>query len=100
MADSRSVFEARVQDRPRGGIEPERARDVDGGAVEPGGGEARGVVGLQSPGPLNPDVAGPVDHDLGDLRVLEQPLQARKERSEVADAARALHIRPSSRCRQ
>ena len=30
----------------------------------------------------------------------EQPLQARQERLEVADAARALHIRPSSRCRQ
>ena len=64
------------------------------------GGEFGCVVGFEPARPLDPDVAGSVDHDLGDLRVSEQLLEARKERSEVADAARALHIRPSSRCRQ
>ena len=84
----------------RGGIEAERPGDVDRGAVEPGGGESRRLVGLESAASLDPDVAGSVDHDLGDLRVLKQRLQARKERLQVADSACALHIRPSSRSRQ
>ena len=47
--------------------------------------------GSSRPPSLDPDVAGSVDHDLGDLRVLEERLQARKERLQVADSARALH---------
>ena len=84
----------------RGRIEAERTRDVDRGAVEPGGGESRRLVGLEPAASLDPDVAGSVDHDLGDLRVLKERLQARKERLQVADPAGALHIRPSSRSRQ
>ena len=98
--DPRPVFETCVQDRLRGRIEPERAGDVDRRPVEPGGGECGRVVGLQPPRPLDPDVAGSVDHDFGDLRVPEQGLQARQERGQMADAAGALHIRPSSRSRQ
>ena len=86
--------------RMGGGIEPERPGDVDRGAVEPGGGEPGRLVGLEAAPSLDPDVARSVDHDLGDLRVIEQGSKAREERSEVADAARALHIRPSSRSRQ
>ncbi|MDE2762420.1 MAG: hypothetical protein OXK74_06470 [Gemmatimonadota bacterium] len=98
--DPRSVFEPSVQDWLRGGIEPERPGDVDRRAVEPGGGERGRVLRLKFPGSLDPDVAGSVDHDLGDRRVFEQTLQPRKERGEMVHAARALHIRPSSRCRQ
>ena len=75
--DPRSVAEPGVEDRPRGGIEPERPGDVDRGAVEPRGGESGRVVGLEPAASLDPDVAGSVDHDLGDLRVIEQGLQAR-----------------------
>ena len=98
--DPRAVLETGIEDGSGGGIEAERPGDVDRGAVEPGGGESRRLVGLESAASLDPDVAGSVDHDLGDLRVLEERLQARKERLQVADSACALHIRPSSRSRQ
>ena len=75
--DPRSVAEPGVQDRPCGGIEPERPGDVDRGAVEPGGRESGRVVGLEPAASLDPDVAGSVDHDLGDLGVLQEHLQAR-----------------------
>ena len=54
--DPRSVAEPGVQDRPCGGIEPERPGDVDCGAVEPGGGESGRLVGLELPRALDPDV--------------------------------------------
>ena len=84
----------------RGRIEPERARDVDGCPVERGGGERRCFDGLELSAAFDPDVAGAVDHQLGDLRVLEHGLEPGQERLQVPDPARALHIRPSSRSRQ
>ena len=85
---------------PGRGIEPERARDVDGRPVERGGGERRRLDGLELAAAFDPDVAGAVDHQLGDLRVLEHGLESRQERLQVRDPARALHSRPSSRSRQ
>ena len=98
--DPRAVLETGIEDGSGGGIEAKRPGDVDRGAVEPGGGESPRLVGLESAASLDPDVAGSVDHDLGDLRVLEERLQARKERLQVRDPAGALHSRPSSRSRQ
>ena len=98
--DPRAVLEPRVEDGARGRIEPERPRDVDRRPVERGGGERGCVDGLELPAALDPDVAGAVDHQLGDLRVLEHGLEPGQERPQVPDPARALHSRPSSRSRQ
>ena len=57
-------------------------------------------MGSSSAAALDPDVAGAVDHELGDLRILEHGLEARQERLQVSYPARALHSRPSSRSRQ
>ena len=98
--DPGAVVEPCVEDGPRGRIEPERARDVDRRPVERGGGERRRFDGLELPAAFDPDVAGAVDHELGDLRVLEHGLEAGQKRLQVPDPARALHSRPSSRSRQ
>ena len=95
-----AVVEPRVEDGPRGRIEPERPRDVDRRPVERGGGEGGCFDGLELPAALDPDVAGAVDHQLGDLRILEHGLESGQERLQVPDPARALHSRPSSRRRQ
>ena len=36
-----------------------------------------GAVRRQPPGPLDPDIAGAVDHDLADLGILQSALQSR-----------------------
>ena len=98
--DPRAVIEPRVEDGPGRGIEPERARDVDRRPVEGGGGERWRLDGLELPAALDPDIAGAVDHQLGDFRIFEHGLESRQERLQMPDAARALHSRPSSRSRQ
>ena len=98
--DPGAVVEPCVEDGPGGRIEPERARDVDRRPVERGGGERRRLDGLELAAAFDPDVAGAVDHQLGDLRVLEHGLESGQERLQVSDPARALHSRPSSRSRQ
>ena len=75
--DAGAVLEPGVEDGPRGGIEPERAGDVDRRPVERGGGERRRLDGLELPTALDPDVAGAVDHQLGDLRIFEHGFEAR-----------------------
>ena len=82
------------------GSSPSGLRDVDRRPVERGGGESRCLDGLELAAAFDPDVAGPVDHELGDLRVLEHGLEPGQERLQVPDPARALHSRPSSRSRQ
>ena len=98
--DPRAVVEPRVEDGPRGRIEPKRARDVDRRPVERGCGERWCLDGLELTAAFDPDVSGAVDHELGDLRVLEHGLESGQERLQVSYPARALHIRPSSRSRQ
>ena len=98
--DPGAVLEPRVEDGPGRGIEPQRAGDVDGRPVECGGGERRRFEGLELPAAFDPDVSGAVDHQFGDLRILEHGLEARQKRLQVPDPARPLHIRPSSRRRQ
>ena len=95
-----AVVEPCVEDGPRGRIEPERARDVDRRPVERRGGERWCFDGLELPAAFDPDVAGAVDHQLGDLRIFEHGLEAGQERFQVSYPARALHSRPSSRSRQ
>ena len=56
--------------------------------------------GLELAAAFDPDVAGAVDHQLGDLRIFEHGLEAGQERLQVSYPARALHRRPSSRSRQ
>ena len=98
--DPGAVLEPRIENGPGRGIEPERARDVDRRPVERGGGERWCLDGLELPAAFDPDIAGAVDHELGDLRVLEHGLESGQERLQMPDPARALHIRPSSRSRQ
>ena len=98
--DPGAVLEPCVEDGPGRGIEPERAGDVDGRPVERRGGEGRCLDGLEFTAAFDPDVAGAVDHQLRDLRILKHGLEARQERPQMPDPARALHIRPSSRRRQ
>ena len=98
--DPRAVLEPRIENGPGRGIEPERAGYVDGRPVERSGGELRRVERLELPTPLDPDVPRAVDHELGDLRILEHGLEPRQERLQMPDPARPLHIRPSSRSRQ
>ena len=98
--DPGAVLEPCVENGPGRGIEPERARDVDRRPVERGGGERRRLDGLELAAAFDPDVPGAVDHQLGDLRVLEHGLESGQERLQMPDPARALHSRPSSRSRQ
>ena len=98
--DPRAVVEPGVENGPGRGIEPKRARDVDRRPVERGGGERWCLDGLELAAAFDPDVAGPVDHELGDFRILEHGLEAGQKRLQVPDPARALHIQPSSRRRQ
>ena len=98
--DPGAVLEPRIENGPGRGIEPKRPRDVDRRPVERGGGERRCLNGLELPAALDPDVAGPVDHELGDLRILEHGLESGQERLQMPDPARALHSRLSSQSRQ
>ena len=82
------------------GSSPSGLRDVDRRPVERGGGERWRLDGLELPAALDPDIAGAVDHQLGDLRIFEHGLESGQERLQVPDPARALHSRPSSRRRQ
>ena len=70
-----AVVEPCVENRPGRGIEPERPGDVDRRPVERGGGERRRLDGLELPAAFDPDVAGAVDHQLGDLRIFEHGLE-------------------------
>ncbi len=56
--------------------------------------------GSSFPAAFDPDVVGAVDHEFGDLRILEHGLKSGQERLQVSDPARPLHSRPSSRSRQ
>ena len=97
--DARAVRQAGVEDRRSLGVEPQRPRDMDRGPVE----DVRRELG-SSDGPkpfaraLDPHIAGPVYHQLGDVHVVKDVRQAGKERLQVVhpDA----HIWPASRARQ
>ena len=98
--DPRAVLESCVEDGAGHGVEPERSGDVDRRAVERGRVERGGVDGFEPAPALDPDVLRAVDHELGDLGVLEHGLEAGEERPQVPDPAGAVHSRPSSRSRQ
>ena len=81
-----AVFEPRVDDRHGGRIEPQRPRDVDGRAVQRGRVQVRSGNGREpGSGALHPYVAGTVDHQLGDLHVVEQLIEPGQEGLEVLE---------------
>ena len=79
-----AVLEPRIENGPGRRIEPERPRNVDRRPVECRGGERWCFDGLELPAALDPDVAGAVDHQLGDLRIFEHGLEARQKRLQVS----------------
>ena len=97
--DPGAVRQPGVEDRRRLGVQAQRPRDVDRGPVEDARSELRSIVGLEPLArALDPDIAGPVYHELGDVHVIQDRLKARQERLQVIQPD--AHIWPASRARQ
>ena len=97
--DAGPVLEAGVDDGDGFGVEGERPRDVDRGAVERGRVQGGSVQGCEACArPLDPDVAGAVDHEFGHVHVVEDVFEPGQEGLEVGKGD--AHSLPASRARQ
>ena len=87
-----------------GRIEAERPCNLNGRSIQrrriEGG---RGLL-PDFPPAFNPDVAGPVNHDLADVLIFEDRFQTRQERTQVVHASSVpicrAHIFPAATARQ
>ena len=58
--------------------------------------QVRRFIRRQAPGPLDPNIAGPVNHDLADFGIFKGVLQARQKRFEMFKPTCGAHIWPVS----
>ena len=77
---------------------PRQAAGQDRGPLKRRSGQLRGVVRIEFPMPLDPDVVRTVDHDLAHFRVLQNLLQSWQERFQQLQTV--AHIFPSAFARQ
>ena len=59
------------------GSKPKRTGDMDGRPQQGRFVQVGRVMGRQPPGPLDPDMAGAVNHDLADFGIFQSALQPR-----------------------
>ena len=96
--DTRSVIETGIDNRDPRRVESEGPCDLERGAGERRPGQRRGFDLGHFSSALDPDNAGPVDHDLANMRIVEYRLKSREKRPQIIQAP--THIFFSSTARQ